>query len=137
MANLDGVLLAAGREPTMRRSFALVCLFGIGCGNASQPDTDAAREFVRTFYSNVETVLDGDPEPEYAAIPSIPTKRAGSASCGVRVKFLWRDGSRTTHDDWVIWVTSDHKAIDWSSNVDGDNWRQYVRSVAEKSTRGE
>jgi hypothetical protein len=121
----------------MRRSFVLVCLVGIGCGTASQPDTDAAREFVRNLYSNVETVLDVDEEPEYAAIANIPTRRAGSAACGVRVKFLWRDGNRTTHDDWVVWVTSDHKAIDWSSNAGGDNWRQYVRSVAEKSARGE
>jgi hypothetical protein len=122
----------------MRRSLALLCLFGIGCGNSSAPDTDAAQEFVRSRYANVETLLDVDQSPEYATIPNIPTKRVGSASqvrpaaCGVRVRFHWRDGSRTTHDDWVVWVTDDHKAIGWSGNADGDNWRRYVRSFAKQ-----
>jgi hypothetical protein len=120
----------------MRRSFALVFLFGIGCGTASNPDTVAAREFVRSLYSSADTVLvEG---PEYAAIPKIPKKAVGSsppdrpAACGVRVRFRHRDGDRTTSDDWVVWVTSDHKAIDWSGNPDGDNWRQFVRSFAKK-----
>jgi hypothetical protein len=124
----------------MRRSFALVFLFGIGCGTASNPDTLAAREHVRSFYSSPAITLDItlNEEPEYAAIPKIPKKGVGSspadrpAACGVRVRFRHRDGGRTTSDDWVVWVTSDHKAIDWSGNPDGDNWRQYVRSFAKK-----
>jgi|SRR5579864_981272 len=122
----------------MRRSFALVLLFGIGCGSATNPDSVAAREYVRSLYSNVETEVDVVGEPEYASIPKIPVRGIGiapadrPAACGVRVKFLYRDGGRTTHDDFVIWVTSDHKAISWSSNADGDNWRQYVRSFAKK-----
>jgi hypothetical protein len=32
----------------------------------------------------------------------------------------------------VVWVTSDHKAIDWSGNPDGDKWRPYVQSFAKK-----
>jgi hypothetical protein len=31
------------------------------------------------------------------------------AACGVPVRY--RDGGRTTSDDWVVRVTSDHKAI--------------------------
>jgi len=121
----------------MRRSFALVFLFGIGCGTASNPDTVAAREFVRSLYPSADTVL--VEEPEYAAIPKIPKKGVGSspldrpaACCGVRVRFRNRDGDRTRSDDWVVWVTSDQKAIDWSGNPDGDNWRQFVRSFAKK-----
>ncbi len=120
----------------MRRSFALVFLFGIGCGTASNPDTVAAREFVRSLYPSADTVL--VEEPEYAAIPKIPKKGVGSspadrpAACGVQVRFRHRDGGRNTSDDWVVWVTSDHKAIAWSGNPDGDNWRQYVRSFAKK-----
>jgi hypothetical protein len=122
----------------MRRSLALLCLFGIGCEYGTAPDTDAAQAFVLRLHSNVDTIVNVDPEPEYAAIPNIPTRRAASASeekpaaCGVRVKFHWQDGGRTTHDDWVVWVTSDHKAVGWSSNADGDNWRPYVRSFAKK-----
>jgi hypothetical protein len=121
----------------MRRSFALVFLFVVGCGTATNPDMVAARELVRSLYSSVDPVLVVD-GPEYAAIPKIPKKGAGKspadrpAACGVRVKFVWQDGGRTTHDDWVVWVTSDHKAIDWSGNADGDNWRQYVRSFAKR-----
>jgi len=120
----------------MRRSFALVLLFGIGCGTTSKPDTDAAREFLRRLNMYAENVV--VEEPEYAAIPNIPKKGVRSsppdrpAACGVRVKFLYRDGGRTTHDDWVVWVTSDHKAIDWSGNAEGDNWRPYVRSFAKE-----
>jgi hypothetical protein len=42
------------------------------------------------------------------------------------------DTDKKIQDDWVVWVTSNHKAIDWSGNADGDNWRQYVRSFAKK-----
>jgi hypothetical protein len=124
----------------MRRLFALVFLFGIGCGTASKSDTDAAREFVRSFYSSPAitfdtTLVEG---PEYATIPKIPRDHFAtsvpdrSAACGVRVRFTYRDGNRTTHDDWVVWVTSDHKAVGWSGNPDGDHWRRYVRSFAKK-----
>ena len=124
----------------MRRSVALLLLFVVGCGTSSNPDTDAAREHVRSFYSSPAITLDItlNEEPEYATIPKIPRDHLAnsvpdrSAACGVRVRFTWRDGNRTTHDDWVVWVTSDHKAVGWSGNPDGDKWRQYVRSVAEK-----
>src|ERR1700676_2600512 len=46
------------QESAMRRLFALVFLFVIGCGSASKPDTDAAREFVRSFYSSPAITLD-------------------------------------------------------------------------------
>jgi hypothetical protein len=120
----------------MRQSFALLFLFVIGCGTTSKPDTDAAREFLRRCNAYAENVL--VEEPEYAVIPNIPKRGVGNsrpdrpAACGVRVRFSYRDGSRTTRDDWVIWVTSDHKAIDWSGNADGDNWRGYVRSFAKE-----
>jgi hypothetical protein len=124
----------------MRRSVALLLLFVVGCGTSSKPDTDAAREHVRSFYSSPAISLDItlDEEPEYAIIPKIPrdhlTKSAPdrSADCGVRVRFTWRDGNRTTHDDWVVWVTRHHKAVGWSGNPDGDKWREYVLSVAKK-----
>ena len=122
----------------MRRSFVLLCLFGIGCGYGTAPDTDAAQAFVLGLHSNVDTIVNVDPEPEYAPVPKIPKRNVGSthpdtpAACAVRVRFHWRDGGRTTHDDWVVWVTSDHKAVGWSSNADGDNWRRYVRSFAKK-----
>jgi hypothetical protein len=120
----------------MRQPIALVCLFLTGCGTASKSDTGAARELVRSFYPAADTV--NVEEPEYANIPKIPkiggvgSSTDRSAVCGVRVRFRYRDGGRTTRDDWVVWVTSNHKAIDWSGNADGDNWRQYVRSFAKK-----
>ena len=124
----------------MRRSVALLLLFVVGCGTSSEPDTDAAREHVRSFYSSPAITLDItlNEEPEYATIPKIPRDHLAnsvpdrSAACGVRVWFTWRDGNRTTHDDWVVWVTSDHKAVGWSGNPGGDKWRQYVQSVAKK-----
>ena len=126
----------------MRRSMVLVFLFAAGCGTETAPnlDTPAAREFVRSFYSSPAITLDItlDEEPEYATIPKIPRDHLASsvpdrsAACGVRVRFSYRDGNRTTHDDWVVWVTSDHKAVGWSGNPDGDKWRQYVRSFAKQ-----
>jgi hypothetical protein len=127
----------------MRRSIAFVCfasLLVVGCGTSSQPDTDAAREYIQSCYSNPAISLDItlDEEPEYAAIPKIPRDRLvksapdRSAACGVRVRFTWRDENRTTHDDWVVWVASDHKAVGWTRNPDRDKWRSYVRSFAKK-----
>jgi hypothetical protein len=120
----------------MRRSFALLCLFGVGCGYATAPDTDAAQAFVLRQYSNVDTIVNVDHQPEYANISRIPTGSGGNrwrdtpAACGIRVKFHWHDGGRTTHDDWLVWVASDHKALSWTSNPKGDNWREYVQSLA-------
>jgi hypothetical protein len=96
----------------MRRSVALLLLFMVGCGTSFKPDTDAAREHVRSFYSSPAINLDItlNEEPEYATIPKIPRDHLAnsvpdrSAACGVRVRFTWRDGTRTTHDDWVVWV---------------------------------
>ena len=126
----------------MQRSMILGFLFVAGCGIAANPDPGpnpdvvAAQEFVRRLNRFAE--FDLVDEPEYAAIPKIPKRGGGNApadrpaACGVRVRFHYEDGSRTTRDDWVVWVTNDHKAVDWSGNADGDNWRQYVRSFAKK-----
>lgn len=124
----------------LRPFISFLFLFVFGCGTSSKPDTDAARGFVRSFYSNPAISFDFDAvdEPEYAVIPKIPRDHLAtsapdrSAACGVRVKFTWRDGSRTTHDDCVVWVASDHKAVGWSRNPNGDKWRQFVQSVAKK-----
>ncbi len=104
------------------------------------PDTNAAREFVHSFYSNPAISFDITrcEEPEYATIPKIPRDHLvksvpdRSAACGVRIAFTWRDRGRTTHDQWLVWVTSDHKAVGFSDNAGADNWRQYVQSVAKK-----
>ena len=129
----------------MKTKFACVAaacagLFVAGCGAGPNPETTAAREFVRSFYSSPAITFDITlvEEPEYAAIPKIPREHLvssvpdRSAACGVRVRFTWRDEGRTTHDDWVVWVTDDHKAVGWSGNPDGDKWRQYVQSLAKK-----
>jgi hypothetical protein len=126
----------------MRRSIVVIFLIAAGCETAPSPnpDTVAAWEHVRSFYSapHIRLYIAVGEEPEYATIPKIPRDHLASsvpdrsAACGVRVRFTWRDENRTTHDDWVVWVTSDHKAVGWSSNPNGDNWRQYVRSVAQK-----
>jgi hypothetical protein len=140
LGQLSTVEIKARREKAMRHSIALVFLFVVGCGTASKPDTDAAREFVRSFYSSPAITLDItlDEEPEYATIPKIPRDHLASwapdksAACGVRVRFTWRDENRTTHDEMLVWVTREHKAAGWSRNPDGDKWRHYVRSFAKK-----
>jgi hypothetical protein len=109
----------------------------IGCGTASNPDTTAAREFLRSLNQDAEGVIVD--QPEYAAIPKIPKRVPGDpnsaqgAACGVRVRFINRDGGGAKREDWVVWVTRDHAALDWTGNGDGDNWRQYVRSLAHSS----
>jgi hypothetical protein len=126
----------------MRRLTALVFLFVAGCGSgtAAKLDMAAAREFVQSRYSNPAISLEFNlvEAPEYVTLPKIPRDHiaAGfpdrSAACGVRIRFTWREGNRTTHDDWVVWVNSDHKAVGWSSNAGGDTWREYVRTLAKK-----
>jgi hypothetical protein len=126
----------------MRRSILLVVLFVAGCEAEAVPDPDtaAAREFVQRSYSNPAISLDitGVEAPEYATIRKIPRDHLAksapdrSAACGVRVRFTWRDENRSTHDDWVVWVGSDHKAVGFSGNGNGDKWRQYVQSLATK-----
>jgi hypothetical protein len=119
---------------------SVVSLFVAGCANSSKPDTDAAREFVRRFYSAGHITLQFDlvEEPEYATIQKIPRDHTASAypdrsaDAAVRIRFTWRDGNRTTHDDMVVWVSSEHKAVGWSNNQDGDKWREHVRSCAKK-----
>jgi hypothetical protein len=95
-----------------------------------------ALECVRKLYPAADKVhVEG---PEYAAIPKLPgghnarLSKDRPVACGILIRFRWRDGSRTTHDDWVVWVTSDHKAVDWSGNEGGDKWRPNVRSFAKK-----
>jgi hypothetical protein len=124
----------------MRRPLVVVFRFVTGCGTetTSKLDAAAARELVRKFYSSPSITLDLtlDEEPEYAAIPKIPRDHLAkgvpdrSAACGVRVRLRHQDGGRTTRDDWIVWVTSDHQAVGWSRNPGRDNWRPYVRSVA-------
>jgi hypothetical protein len=121
----------------MRRLIALAFLFAAGCATGPNPDAVAAEKYVRNGYTNVEMVQLESEEPEYAAFPKIPNSHRPKpadrpAACGVRVRFTWRDEGRTTHDDWLVWVTSDHEAIEWTSNPVGDNWRQYLRSHAAK-----
>ena len=124
-------------EQTMRRPFAIFLLFVIGCGtSSSNSDTEAARKFIQGYYNNAEfDLVEG---PEYADIPNIPKKAVGKspkdrpAACAVRIKFTFRDENRTTHDEWIVWVNSDHKAFDWSGNDQGDKWRKYVQSFAKK-----
>jgi hypothetical protein len=126
----------------MRQSIALVFLFTVGCGAAPNPvstskaDTDAARAFVVKLYPTAdEFVVE---EPEYAAIAVIPKIGPGdkspdrSAACGIRVRFRYREENRTSHYDSLVWVTSEHKAINWTSDTHGDKWREYVRSLGKK-----
>ena len=123
----------------MRRSTTLGLLFVIGCETAPNPnivsDKNAARELVQSLHRPMDIIVE---DSEYATIPKIPRKGVGksppdrAAACGVRVLMEYRDGNRFTTDDWVVWVTSDHKAIDWSGNPVGDNWRQWVQSFAKK-----
>lgn len=116
----------------------LISLTVAGCGTGSRLDIEAAREEVRHFYCASHVTLDYDliEGPEYAEISKIPRDHLASwaadrsAACGVRVKFTWRTGNWTTHDDWVVWVSSEHKGVGYSPNPLGDNWRQFVQSVA-------
>jgi hypothetical protein len=119
---------------------SLVSLFAAGCGRSSKPDTDAARAFVQSYYSSPHISFQFDlvEGPEYATIPRIPRDLITpgfpdkSADGGVRVRFTWKEENRTTHDDVIVWVSSDHKAIGWSRNPNRDDWRQFVRSLAKK-----
>ena len=122
----------------MRRSVILIFVFMVGCGSARESDVATARAFVQSMYSSpgIYTDITLDEDPEYANIPKIPRDHLASwapdqsAACGVRVRFSYQENNRTTHDDWVVWVNSDHKAVGWSGNPNGDNWRQYVQSLA-------
>jgi hypothetical protein len=127
----------------VRRAIVLVFLaflFVTGCGRSSKPDTDAARAFVRRYYSSSHISFEFDlvEGPEYATIPRIPRDLIESgypdkpADGGVRVRFTWREENRTTHDDVIVWLSSDHKAVGWSRNPRGDRWRQFVQSIAKK-----
>jgi hypothetical protein len=121
----------------MKKGIAFVFLCVAGCGSGSNPDTAAVEKYIRNSHANVELVKIEVEDPEYGTFSKVPdshrTKPADKpAACGVRVRFHWKDGSRTTHDDRVVWVTSDHQPVDWSGNPEGDNWRKYVRSLAKK-----
>lgn len=127
----------------MRRTVlvsALVSLLMAGCGagNTAKEDTAAARDYLRKTYSNVQLDIHLLEGPEYADVPKIPRDNPNSrypdqsAACGVRVKFTWHDGGRHNHDDWVIWVSREHKAVGWTSNTRGDQWREWVQSFARK-----
>ncbi len=123
----------------MRRLSTLLLLivpFACGCGTAAQ-DVAAAKQFVKGFYSNPGIVFQVDKTegPEYAKIERIPRDQIAkgypdrSAACAVRVWFTWRDGGRTTHDSWIVWVSKDHKGVGYS-NPKTEPLRQYVKSVA-------
>ena len=109
-----------------------------GCGKTK--DVAAAKEFVHHFYTNPDIIfeinrVDG---PEYVEVPKIPRDHIAkgypdkSAACAARVWFTWREGKSTSRADMLVWVGSDHKAVGWSINPDGDNWRKYVHSLANK-----
>ena len=121
----------------MKRYFAVVFLFVVGCG--ANADTTAAEKYIRSTHANVDVLqIDKLEGPEYVTLSKVPdshrSKKSNDkpAACGVRVRFTWKDGSRTTHDDRVVWVSSEHQTVDWSGNPEGDNWRNYVRSLAKK-----
>ncbi|HVS37620.1 MAG TPA: hypothetical protein VMS17_18805 [Gemmataceae bacterium] len=125
------------RDYTMRWSIGLAFLFAVGCESGPNPDAVAAEKYVRSCYSNVEIVRIETEAPEYAAVSKIVdgsrTKPLDKpAACAVRVRFTWQEENRTTHDDWVVWVTSEHKAIAWTGNANRDQWRPYVQSCANK-----
>jgi hypothetical protein len=113
-------------------------LFAAGCGSSAKVDTDAAQELLRKMHSNEVLTIHVVEGPEYADIPRVPEGRGGKlsadkpAACGVRIKFTSQQENRTTHDDWVIWVSADHKAVSWVGNPKGDDWRPYVQSFAKK-----
>jgi len=127
----------------MRRLIALVFLFALlatGCGTSSQQDITAAKEYVRSLYSrsDITFTFDKVEGPEYAAVARIPWGTSGrrvdkSAACAVRVWFTWHEEGRTTHDHSIVWVTSDHKAIGWGGDPNGQDWRKYVQSLAKQS----
>jgi hypothetical protein len=125
----------------MQRLTVLVFLFALfvsGCGKSK--DIAAAKEFVHHFYTNpdIDFVINRVDGPEYARVPKIPRDHIApgypdrSAACAARVWFAWRDGRSTSRADMLVWVGSDHKAVGWSTNPDGDNWRKYVRSFAKR-----
>jgi hypothetical protein len=121
----------------MRRSIAILFLVVGGCAKAPNPDPVAAEAYVRRNYANAQITEMASEEPEYATVSKVSgghrTKPSDKPiACGVRVRFTWRDGTPTTHDDWVVWLTNDHQAVDWNGNPDGDKWRQYVRSCVKK-----
>ena len=121
----------------MKRAIAFVVLCGVGCGSGSNADTAAVEKYIRNSHANVELLKLEIEEPEYGAFSKVPDSHrtrpwTSLAACGVGVRFQWKDGSRTTRDDRVVWVTSDHQPIDWSGNAEGDNWRKFVRSLAKK-----
>jgi len=131
----------------MRRfiAFVLLCpLLTAGCGSSSSKDIAAAREYVKSSYSNpaidfsdpaIEFKVDKVEGPEYAKIERIPRERVAeaypdrSAACAVRVWFTWRAGGRTVHDSWIVWVSKDHKGVG-ISDPSGGEWRKWVQSLA-------
>ena len=127
----------------MRRLIALLLLlvpFLCGCGSAAQ-DVAAAKQFVEGCYSNpaIDFKVDKVEGPEYAMVQRIPRDHLGkdhpdsSAACAVRVWFTWRDGERTTHDSWIVWVSKDHKGVGFS-DPSREEWRKFVKSVATQSS---
>ena len=127
----------------MQRLIALLLLlvpFLCGCGSAAQ-DVAAAKEFVEGCYSNpaIDFKVDKVEGPEYAMVQRIPPDHLGkdhpdsSAACAVRVWFTWRDGERTTHDSWIVWVSKDHKGVGFS-DPSREEWRKFVKAVATQSS---
>lgn len=124
----------------MRRPLILLLLFVAGCGNSAMYDVPAARAYVRGKYSadHITFTFELVEEPEYATIAKIPRDyiAAGypdrAAACGVRIKFSWKTENRTTHEDWIVWVSSEHKAVGFSRNEHGDKWREFVQTWVKK-----
>lgn len=122
----------------MRQSTALLVLFFAGCSAAPNADTDAAREFILRMYPNTEFLLvEG---PEYANVPQFPIGSSSDkmsdkpAICAVRIRYRAQleEGRRMT-DDTLVWIGSDHKALNWSGKGgSGEDWRRYVQSFAKK-----
>jgi hypothetical protein len=122
----------------MRRSMAVLFLLIVaGCSMGPNPDTVEAEKFVRNRHNNVTIFRLEVEEPEYATFANIPDSRRTKppekpAACAVRIRFTWGYDNRRTHDDWLVWMSSDHKMVDYGRNPESDNWRRYVRAAAKK-----
>jgi len=91
-----GVSAVEERQTTHTIPRRALLLFVVGCGISSEPDTDAARENVRSFYSSPAISLDItlNEEPEYATIPKLPKDHLANSVPdieGVRSGFRFKE----------------------------------------------